>query len=134
MRLYCHCTICQEFNQAPFGDVSMVLSRDVRFNDHEKVDFKKYKSPPAVDRGKCRSCHKPVIEFLKIPLMPELTIIPSYTIAESELLPEPLGHVFYDTRVADIDDKLPKYSGAARSQLASMRKLLPAMMGASLKR
>lgn len=133
LRMYCHCTICQQFNKADFGDVTMLLSRDVEFHDHELVEFKQYKKPPAVDRGTCRSCNKPVIEFLKIPLMPELTIVPSYTLGESDLLPESIGHVYYETRIKEIDDELPKYSGTLSSQLVSFKALLPQMIRASFK-
>lgn len=34
------------------------------------------------------------------------------------------GHVFYDTRVEDIDDELPKYSGYLKSQLMFAKHLV----------
>ena len=127
VRVLCHCTICQEFNNAAFGDVTIFLSKDVQLHNKEQVSFQKYKAPPAVQRGKCVSCNKPAIEFLNLPLFPSLTIIPSANIAVGEFLPEPSAHIFYHRRVADISDSLPKYSGFMKSQLALCGKLLPGM-------
>ncbi len=128
MRMFCHCTICQEFNNAAFADVTLFLSKDVEFDRAQPVDFKKYKSPPAVDRGKCQACGKPVIEFLDMPLFPALTIIPSKNIAPGEYLPESCGHIFYHRRVEDSHDALPKCSGPIKSQLFLGKKLFQSML------
>ena len=125
VRMFCHCTICQEFNQAAYGDVTIFLAKNVQLQDAAQVSFKRYKSPPAVQRGKCATCQQPVIEQLDLPLMPALTIIPSQHIPAGPLLPAPATHIFYHRRVADIDDQLPKVSGFLRSQLALAGKLLP---------
>ncbi len=39
-------------------------------------------------------------------------------IEDKAFVPEPSIHIFYDTRVADIQDELPKYKGYLKSQLA----------------
>ena len=128
VRMYCHCTICQEFNNAAYSDVSIYLSRDVQLYDKEKVNFKKYKSPPAVKRGKCATCNNPIIEFLDLPLFPSLTIIPSENIPSDQLVLEPSTHIFYHRRVADINDHLPKHSGFIKSQMALTAKLIPGIL------
>lgn len=128
MRMFCHCTICQEFNDANFADVTIFLSKDIEFDQTQHVDFKKYKSPPAVDRGKCGSCHKPIIEFLNLPLFPSLTIIPSQNIEAGSNLPDACAHIFYHRRVQEINDNLPKYSGYVSSQILMTRKLLSGML------
>ncbi len=125
VRIACHCTVCQEFNQAPFADVTLFLSKDVALENKESISLRKYKSPPAIPRGKCLKCDKPVIEFLDLPLFPSLTIIPSRLIPYGPLLPKLSAHIFYHSRVADIEDKLPKISGSIKSQLALSKKLLP---------
>ena len=124
VRTFCHCTICQEFNNAAYADVTIFLSKDVHLYDKEKVNFKKYKSPPAVQRGKCATCNKPAIELLDLPLFPSLTIIPSENILPGPFLPEASSHIFYHRRVSNISDKLPKYSGFIKSQIAFSAKLL----------
>ncbi len=127
VRMFCHCTICQEFNNAAFADVTMFLSKDVRLHNKDQVSFQKYKAPPAVQRGKCISCHKPAIEFLELPLFPSLTIIPSDNIASGGILPEPSMHIFYHRKTGDVNDNLPKYSGYVKSQLAMCGKLFPGL-------
>lgn len=128
VRMYCHCTICQEFNNAPYGDITVFRSKDVCLNNDESVVYTRFKSPPAVDRGTCSSCQKPAIENFNLPLMPSLTIIPSVNIKAKAYLPEPALHIFYHRRVDNIDDRLPKYSGFLKSQLALMGRLLPGLL------
>lgn len=117
VRIICHCTICQEFNDAAYSDVTIFVSKDVHLQNQETVSFKKYKSPPAVQRGTCITCHKPAIEFLDLPAFPSFTIIPSQNIPKSQRLPDPSVHIFYHRRIADVQDHLPKYSGFIKSQL-----------------
>ena len=129
VRMFCHCTICQEFNEDDYSDITIFLTKDVEFDHAQHVDFKKYKAPPAVDRGKCGSCRKPIIEFINIPLFPSLTIIPSQNIGAGSYLPESCAHIFYHRRVKDISDNLPKYSGLISSQTLLMKKLFLGMLG-----
>ena len=119
--------ICQEFNHAPYGDVAIFLSKDVVLKDHSKVQYKKYKMPPAVQRGKCTSCDKPAVEMLKLPMLPELTIIPSANIPTGDFLPDPSMHIFYHRRINDMHDELPKISGFIKSQVLLGGKILSAI-------
>lgn len=128
VRLLCHCTICQAFNEKSYGDVAVFLSRDVCIEDKAKINFKQYQSPPAIDRGKCASCGAPAVEVLSLPLFPSLTIVPAQNIPAGGL-PDPSMHIFYHRRVADIDDALPKASGFMKSQLTMVAKLLPKLLG-----
>lgn len=123
MRAKCHCTICQEFNQQPYGDITIFRSKDIRLPEDNKVAFKAYAFPPVLKRGKCTACNKPAIE-----LMPGLTIVPSDTIENAGIVPEVAFHSFYHRRVADANDDLPKYSGYLKSQLFFMGKLIAAML------
>jgi hypothetical protein len=56
-----------------------------------------------------------------------LTFIPSANFAPATPLPPPLLHLFYERRVADVTDALPRYEGYVRSQLAVGGMLLRAL-------
>lgn len=127
-RGYCHCLICQEFNQAPYSDVAIFYADDVEIPD-EKIEFVKFgESATALPRGKCKACGKPVVEKMKIPGLPAMVFIPAETFTDADAIPAPALHMFYHRRVEDMQDKLPKYSGSLGSQLGFMRQLLPAML------
>ncbi|MGJ8687251.1 MAG: GFA family protein, partial [Spongiibacteraceae bacterium] len=111
LRIFCHCTICQNFNQAPFGDVTIFRSRDVEMPNLATVEYLTHSAPPAVQRGKCMRCQKPGIEYMSLLVAPKLVIVPSVNIHNQQFLPVPSMHIFYHSRVADIDDELPKYEG-----------------------
>lgn len=123
MRAKCHCTICQEFNQQPYGDITIFRSKDIHLPEDNKVAFKTYSFPPVLKRGKCTVCNKPAIEFI-----PGLTIVPSYTIEKIDILPEVAFHSFYHRRVEDANDDHPKHSGYFKSQLFFMGTLITAML------
>jgi len=125
IRAKCHCTICQEFNQAPYGDIVIFRNKDIQLPEDNKVAFKAYAFPPVVKRGKCTACNQPAIEFI-----PGLTIVPSQNLKDSDLLPEVSFHSFYHRRVEDANDDLPKYSGYLKSQVFFMGKLIGAMIRA----
>jgi len=124
LRAVCHCTICQTFKQAAYSDITLFRARDVIMPQQNSVEFKAYASPKVLQRGKCVSCGKAAIEYLKIPLMPKVIVVPTENIGEKCFVPEPSMHVFYDTRVSDIEDDLPKHSGYLKSQLAFSHKLM----------
>lgn len=128
MRAYCHCTICQEFNDAPYGDITLFRSKDVNFDQHEKIDFKAYKSGSPVARGKCTACNEATIETFKMFGFPDLTIIPSANIEGIDQIIEPSMHVWYRSRVTDMNDNLPKYSGPIQSQTIFMTKLIGSLI------
>jgi hypothetical protein len=44
-------------------------------------------------------------------------------------LPEPALHLYYESRIADVVDELPKYIGKWPSQLAVLRMVLRAKSG-----
>jgi len=117
LRAYCHCTICQAFNQAPYADITLFKPKDIIKPKTEMVEFKSYKSPEVLQRGKCVVCGGAVIEYLQAPML-QLIVVPSNNIHDQSFVPDPSLHVFYNSRVSDIQDCLPKYSGYIKSQLA----------------
>jgi hypothetical protein len=52
-RMFCHCTICQEVYGRPFTDIMMTDARTIEIPNERNIDFKRYKKPPALDRGSC---------------------------------------------------------------------------------
>lgn len=127
LRAYCHCTICQTFNQASYADITLFKSSDVIKPQKGMVEFKSYKSPAILQRGRCISCGGAAIEYLKVPLL-ELIVVPSKNIHEESFVPAPSLHIFYNRRVSDIHDSLPKYSGYIKSQLAFGHALFASML------
>ncbi|MEM9301375.1 MAG: GFA family protein, partial [Pseudomonadota bacterium] len=125
-RCLCHCTICQRFNAAPFGDVTVFTADDVDVAANAPIDFERLRPPPNVQRGKCRECARPAVEQAVIPFLPDLTIVPTSNLRPADR-PDPAMHIFYRHRVADVDDTLPRYDGYLSSQLAFARMLIGAL-------
>jgi hypothetical protein len=123
-RILCHCTICQRFNDAPFADVVVYDASSVAEAPEGTVRFNTYKAPPNVQRGKCVKCGNPAVEKFAAPLFPKLTIVPAAMHGESAEIPDPVAHIFYEKRVADVDDALPKRNGFVASQLSFGKYLL----------
>lgn len=123
-RMYCHCSICRKFNDAAYGDIFVYRAADVERPKKDLVEFSTFRPPPNVQRGKCTSCMKPAIEILESPLLPKLILVPGSMLKHRESLPEAVGHVFYESRVADVQDGLPKHNGYLKSQLVFGKHLL----------
>jgi hypothetical protein len=87
------------------------------------------RGPPILraQRGKCLACGRPAIEHMQMFPMPKLIIIPSANILDPAFVPKPSLHIFYNRRVADIDDDLPKFDGYWRNQLAFGQRLVAAL-------
>lgn len=125
-RILCHCTICQQFNDAPFADIVIYNASSISGPEPGTVKYDTYKPPPNVQRGVCTKCGNPSIEQFKLPFLPGLTMIPASIHDNQTALPEPVAHTFYDRRIEDVDDSLPKHKGFISSQLAFGRYLLAA--------
>ena len=119
-RFYCHCTICQSQYKSPYVDVTLYKLDEVEVP--EGLDFKQLKRFMAVDRGFCPSCEKPVMAK-----MGEgdkaYAFVSTRNYVSSDALPPPEMHVYYGTRVADIDDELPKYSNFFTSNWAFIKRM-----------
>jgi len=117
-RMICHCTLCQRFNDAPYADILVYRARDIEAPSPEAIEFTTLKPPPNVQRGKCSQCGAPAIETFHVPLLPKLTMVPRSMHPDDASLPEPIAHFFYETRIEDAGDALPKHQGFVPSQLA----------------
>ena len=60
-----------------------------------------------------------------------LAFVPAVCYPEQVRLPEPAMHIYYESRVADVADDLPKYVGAWSSKIAFLRMILKARMSGS---
>jgi len=127
LRGFCHCTICQAFNQSACADFMMFRGSDIVMPAGECVEFKTYRAPPAVQRGRCRVCDGPALEFIHLLPMLKLLIVPTANVRAMPLVPAPSLHIFYDTRAGDVEDDLPKFSGYWPSQLALGHRLISAL-------
>ena len=122
-RILCHCTICQQYNSAHFADVFVFRAEDVSLPPPDAVRFDTYKPPPNVKRGKCAKCAQPNVETFSVPIFPRLVMVPAPMLRAGDDAPEPIAHIFYDKRVSDATDTLPKHQGLIASQLAFMKYL-----------
>ena len=122
-RFFCHCTVCQQFNDAPFADILVYRAEDVALPPARAVIFDTYKPPPNVRRGKCATCGQPAMAVFTAPFLPRLVTVLRPMLRLDAELPSPVAHGFYDKRVSDAHDSYPKYEGYFRSQIAFLKYL-----------
>jgi len=127
-RFYCHCTICQEFNGRAYADVTAFPARAVALGEDGAVTFKRYRPPPALDRGSCPVCGGPVLEFMALGPLKMFAFAPSQNFERPSELPEPSLHIFYNRRLADATDSLPKASGYWASEMSVSRLILAGLV------
>ena len=123
-RFICHCTICQDYTGKAYNDVTVLLKSDLSELDINKTRFRRWKMPPNISRGLCKRCHKPSIEMA---VGGALVFIPTDNYPNAAALPEPTMHLFYNRRVKDVDDNLPKYNGVVQSQTMAVKQLAQGM-------
>jgi hypothetical protein len=123
-RFFCHCTICQRIYRKPFADATYFWAGAVAVPANEPIEFRRYRPPPALRRGTCAKCGNPVVAFLK--LVPGLTVafVPSQNFPRPAELPAPGRHIFYDRRVADVADSIPKLRGYWASEVYVTRTMV----------
>lgn len=119
-RFICHCTICQEFTGEDFNDVTVLLKSDVTELNLIRTKFRRWKLPPNIKRGLCTRCNKPSIEMA---VAGNLVLIPTTNYPDIAALPKPSMHLFYNCRVENIDDDLPKCNGFVQSQTMMVKAL-----------
>lgn len=125
-RVICHCTLCQRYNRAPFGDVALFRAADVEIDDESGIEYTAWKQPPMVQRGRCRACDGSAWERIGLPGL-ALVGVPVENV-QSQTLPPPAAHIYYGTRVADVDDGLPKHEGGFSSNLVWGRLLIGSLL------
>ena len=120
MRFFCHCTICQTLYKKAFADVTLLPWEHVQLAEQNTLDFGKYRSFPAINRGTCEECKAPVMAYAGNGKS-RLAFIAAANYSNQDVLPDPQLHIFYHSAAQPVDDELPKYKGYIRSQLAVMK-------------
>ena len=128
-RMFCHCTICQEVYGQSFADVTMTDANSVRLPNEHSISFKRYKKSPALDRGSCLECKRPILGYYQLFPGVRLAFVPSYALGETAGDLQPSMHIYYQSRVEDFEDSLPKFHGALRSTIACLGPFLSAYRG-----
>jgi hypothetical protein len=123
-RFKCHCTICQNLYKKPYADVVMLWDRAITLPEDQPFTFRKYRPPPAIRRATCDACGLPVIGFLRLAPFVRLAFSQAPNFPDQSALPPPSVHIFYHSRVHDVDDNLPKIAGYWSSELAVTRLIL----------
>ena len=127
-RFFCHCTICQKAYRKPFADVTYFRGKSVTLPANHPIEFRRHRPPPAMRRGTCAQCGNPVMNLLGMaPLT--LAFVPSQNFPRPAELPAPDRHIFYDRRVADIANSVPKLGGYWASEVYVTRSILADLFG-----
>jgi len=128
LRVLCHCKICQEVYGAAFADFVMLRLSQITQPLEPGIRFARHRAPPNVNRGICASCLNPVIALMTAVPFFGLACIPTINLPTNAKVLEPALHSFYDRRVKDVHDELPKYCGYGPSQWAVMRRFISAWL------
>ena len=131
MRTVCHCRFCQEYTGRDKSDFVIYRNSDVELPPAEKSHFRAFKKPQFVSRGTCTSCGGPAYEHVRIPLLPNMVIIPVPNHEQTSTLPAPSLHMFYHRRKADVNDPHPKYSNPLNSEWQFISRLIGALFFSS---
>jgi len=124
-RYYCHCMICQEVYGRPFGDATVAWRFALEIEDPALVVFRRQRSIPfSVRCGTCRFCAGPVVGYTALLPFLDLALLPAHTYRNPADVPAAVGHIFYDSRVGDVADDLPKYGGFLASEWGFARFVL----------
>jgi len=111
----CHCTTCQTQHAAPFQWAAIFHKDDINFtHGHHDLEWYdptsksvEHKLPCKV---RCSFCHSPIMDEGRnmILLFPSLVHLKT---EQDKKNFKPRLHMFYEQRVMDIPDGLPKWSG-----------------------
>ncbi|TBR40421.1 MULTISPECIES: GFA family protein [Dyella] len=127
-RFVCHCRICQSLYQQPWADVVVFRPGAITLSVPNELTFRQYRAFPALNRGVCAACGSPVAAFTPGASLIGLAFVPSRTFEHPEDLPPATQHIFYDSRVADVEDDLPKVSGYWPSERAVIGMIMRGLM------
>jgi hypothetical protein len=97
--------------------VTFFWAGSVNVPANEPIEFRRYRAPPALRRGTCAKCGNPVVAFLKLVSGLTAAFVPSQNFPRAAELPAPRRHIFYDRRVANAADSIPKLRGYWASEV-----------------
>lgn len=128
LRFRCHCVICQAVYKQPYADIVLFKSQQITKPIDTSIEFKKHRAPPAVNRGLCPSCHKPVLAVMPLAPYVGLAFIPFANLPQDIAVPPPAFDTFYHRRTADLNDAIPKVTGYWASQWVVTKAAFAAML------
>ncbi|PMD37603.1 hypothetical protein L207DRAFT_545837 [Hyaloscypha variabilis F] len=112
---YCHCTTCQVLHGAPFQWAAIFEKEDINFtHGHHELGW--YESGEKTTRHKlpckvsCAYCRTPIMDEGRNMILLFPGMIKWKSVEERKKF-MPSCHMFYEQRVVDIPDGLPKWSG-----------------------
>lgn len=116
-RLICHCSTCRSYTGADFFDECTFLLKDSESLSLDKVDFKTYQSGfSPMKRGRCNECGKVSYSTIRVWPFPKFVMLPTAAIRNKNIK-KPFAHLYYKSRVIDIDDSVRKINSHFVSQL-----------------
>jgi hypothetical protein len=131
VRLNCHCTICQAFTGVAYSDVMVVPAEQAVIKNEDWITYKKFRKyrfpPPNLARGRCRNCGKAFVETWGFGSRHVLLFVRYVCFEHPEGFPPPEAHMFYEHRVKDADDNVPKYEGYFPSEWAMAKMIVHAL-------
>jgi hypothetical protein len=128
-RFYCHCTICQKVYAKPFADATYFWAEAIALAANQPIEFRRYRPPPALRRGICTKCGAPAVAFMRPVPGLAVAFVPTQNFHRPAELPAPDCHIFYDRRVADVADALPKVNGYWASEVHITRIVFASLLG-----
>ena len=109
---YCHCKTCRALSGAPYMANLIFAVDQVELIGASGADAPKLletQTSQHVVRKRCSSCYSPVAASLGT----KRVVVPA-ALFDRESLPSSWHaqhHLYYDKRIVDVDDDLPKYRG-----------------------
>lgn len=103
----CHCQTCRRLTGSPMLANLVLPSSALTVTPADTASLVSLATSKHVSRHRCNSCHSPIYATLGKKVVVPLSLF-------SPPLPEswqPQHHLYYDRRVLDIGDDLPKYRG-----------------------
>ncbi len=105
-RFRCHCTICQKVYSSSFSDVVVFRRGQVKPFDANQIKWTRAKKITPLVRGLCVHCNEPVLAYF----YGILAFMPARGLPD-KLQPRVSRDIYYETRVSDVLDEVPKSSG-----------------------
>jgi hypothetical protein len=115
----CHCTTCQQLGGSPFGVQSLHRPANFTINKPPE-DLWSLQSSKNVTRYRCQTCGSPVYATLN---GGKIFVVPRSILFQDKNIPgdnedddyRPKHHMYYGSRIFDVNDDLPKYVGTSHA-------------------
>jgi hypothetical protein len=128
-RLICHCTICHALYKQPFADVTVWWAGAIVLPEHQQIQFKRHRAPPALQRGTCAACGAPVVGSLRLASFVKLAFVPRRILLTRLRYPPPARTFFITADLRKLLTGFQKISGYWPSQLVVTRLVVRSVWG-----